>query len=558
MAIDITDIGACERKDLGDALPLAALTRAIGERWSVVPQGGRPANIADIYPLDLDRYPTSYDRLAAIRDNVLALAPFFLNLDASENDYFGWSMQPWYFDRDYIARTNPGILNLPRKGSCWGRDEPDVYRAFLSSAAYWLSRFRFRPATAFVHGWWRKSVDHTETRTSTETSGGSTHERRSTTSEGGWTWVNGSATSGAGSTTQDDARAIAAIFHGLNADEHTEYAAAAVLPIEIAGSSYVRRVRTEISKWDDMTGVKISDVTEVYTSLYLEISECPQKVEVCNPTGYVATALLCSGSGRMEVRRYGNPPPYTPGRPFYYGATARRRVETYRSSGTNGTSSYIEKEEHDNAFLETAHWTYPDEVEDIDGLPGVRKTLKDYTFDGLASRTTKEVVGFDPTPDETANTIRIQRHNFNESFGIVQRDDGVPAHIASLGTILQRESVIIPFVTEENGARTLSISLDADPVQLLAEVDSIMPTVPDHPAAVTRVDASGNPIRYAVQTSARAESEISMPGFGTRLLPVLDFGPAYKAAEDEVLENWAGLSNDEWRSLHPDESEEGE
>ena len=552
MAIDITDIGLCERKKLGDELPIAALFRVIGERWGVVPAAERPAGLSDIYPLDLDRYPTTHSRLAAIRDNIIALAPHFLNMDAAENDLFLWSMQPWYFDRDYIARSvSRGVLTIPLRGAGWGVEEERIYSNFLASAAYWLSRFRYRPAVTFVPAWWRKSASYEETRRRTEDADGAiVNETTNVVHESNFIWgeTHGTSFVGGETETHDDSRSFDAIFRNLAADEYFEEASSETmvvsLPIEISGESRASRSWMDGRMYSRIDGTIESERSVIETAGYFSIGECPASIVLHNPTSYIADGLLCSGSGVAKVERRGDRNrPWRSG-PYYHRASNRRAVETdVIDTDSNGieTRTFLRREEYAGSFVDV------DSFHSVTGEPYTRTTTE-RTFDGsqaFVTRTQEPAPSFGGSPRKYR---RIAREHFNESFGVLPTVDGITAHVANLGTISQRGRIEIPIVEESGGVFRIEATLACNPATLLAEILASFPEMPPFPGVTTI---------YPYEEQVSVDSEIWMNYFGTKLFPVLDFGTAYRVSADDELENWAGLSEEDWNRRHPHESNAG-
>ena len=176
MAIDLSDMSlrcdpaASNTFEIGDVAPFEALARAIGERWSVIdPAYLAAANTPDIiYPLELDRAPTVWEKFDLVRRNIIELGKHFL---CSDYDIYArvydWRDQPLYWTLPRLLRSKvehaEEFLIAPAPGAEPGQNELPVYLRWLDAAANLLLLFRRVVAPTWTGGYCSASATHWDT-----------------------------------------------------------------------------------------------------------------------------------------------------------------------------------------------------------------------------------------------------------------------------------------------------------------------------------------------------------------------------------------------------------
>ena len=524
MALDPLDFLYLTDEELHPDLrkPVEFLFRFIGERWSVTGETPPQDNAhTGIWPLDYDRYPCMADRIDAIRENILLLAPHFVNLDPAANQPTGWSAVPLFYSAAAIAEDPElrPVLVTPARGTPYGRDEdaPARYIDVVKAAAKCLSRFRYVCAAPWTHV---PSVAKLDLRGERAAPG--TENVSAIASEyfdiNGETVAEATWDSGAREWTRmatlDDLLA--------SADAKTVVLDGTYQPRRwgISGNGIIMSVLAMADCIAERVGTN-DDGTPVVThseGVAFNISGIPENVVVANPSGYFAECLLVYGPA-PAYDTHGNLIP------------SHRKQTTYRQDGE--LQDIVERTEFRGQFFETLTRHY-DESSSVE-----TKRQVSYSDDGTRSR-----VVFDGTvtPGHRLMAIGnnykgVERENYFDTFGVCPVIAGAtapaadsPAGISGLpakdaGPVAGHEA-IVAFEGYDH-ARRLLVQPDLGPQAILAEARNLY-------------GAIGIPKYNGISelTDASAEAQC-------HLVPILDFGPAFKIDEDEELEDWIGRRPEE-------------
>lgn len=539
MAIDILDMLRLgeERRMPGDRLPIEALFRAIQERWSVVPLGVQaissgqvtPVASAGIYPLDYDRYPTTWDRLDAIRRNIVALGPHFVIMDAERSRFDAWMSFPLVYTEEEIARKDARVLMLPARGSAFSPDEnAELYEGFLFSAASWLSRFRYVNAAPYtwVESFLSRNIGLDFSTPCGFATYGPTGQTVADHSRRGVNYTNSnppqdiSWPESGGGPFGEAFQYLDFLSSPLGAEATT----AAITDHWCCPSTGFRVTGTGSASFTNVKYWELPRLSDEYArwgntvEASFSLSGVPSLVRVFNAAGYQADALFVHAASLYE--------------------TTRKRIEEHRGSRNTITKSTLQNEVlrevcYDGTWLETRRDTWDGSrhawVERIYRPDGTNERIVD-----SGDEADSEIVG-------VFHIVSVTRPHVETLGKLESRTDGemesASDHIERIGTILAREGALLRLGERAtSGGDTFAFVPDIDPATLLREIQPLAALDPSTPPGLRDV-------------------LIQVDG-GCRLVPILDYGAVYKINDDEELENWAGLSEEDWNELHPPSEEE--
>lgn len=559
MAIDVADIKLIPELEIGRNLPIRGLFRVILERWSVIPPAKRPTIVND-FPLDVDRYPTSLEHLSVIQKHILALGPFFLNMDEQENRKVGF--EPIFYTPEEMVRDEEGrdIFILPVHCSGHGTGTtsgPTLYVNFIYAAVYWLKHFRYTAAVSRVDlGALGGSVLYEDADPNDQRA-----LIRDPTAYGYDTFgrpllriekLDGSYTESRGGTSS-----IEEIFENTGTYENTEGERSEFDTAPIVFSS---QARAQIHRyyWQP-DGSPGQSETGFWTHLSCSYTNLPTRIEIVNAASYIAEPALVF-SAKSGLRHYYKPhrrpwPDHYVGSRIFpseqfagYRMMILPRTETIqmgRPSSRDWWSSYEETMEVNGRWLPT--WIFPWQslVLEDSGWRGLG-TVTDYTFDGYQSFVfpyEKNGEYYGPIGRVDSNDgylhwdigvsgVYISRKNFFDSFGLVPKTNPdspseSPVPVIKLEPMQPHTSEKFLFA----GQGPMPRKPDCDPVKLLSEARSELPNWGD------------------LDDSCQVEIEAS-----TTILPILDYGDVYKISDDDKPENWLGIDDEVWQDAHRDDS----
>lgn len=516
-----------DKMRLGDALPLLALQRAIGERWSVIPPDERPSNLSDFFPLPLNRSAVEWCLLDAIRANIMALAPMFINHDLAENAADNWR-EPKFYDVPYILKMDAAVLKLPHHGAGWGVPEEKTYIDFLRSAAYWLSQFRYRVAPAWINGTYSDSLS----------------------------------ISGDGAPSGDAAIALAERPGEIDSQKAGWLEGSYQVSFRCGGSagkSFVLNTGSTGAAKDDYF------VRSDSFSAYREI-EMPGTVWIFNDAGYVAEACLFWYSGLPSWNYHD---------PSRAGGQPVKEVEIYDGKGRQSVwcssiQDYLiepissEGATHEETGLIAGIWFPLEQWQYGRGDTTYIKRKWKRTPDGLEFRMWTEpdtVTGNEWTGDdgERIYSKAIHRARWFDKFGADES-----TRIDSVGAVDPHGVQSITFCHEDSDKQNTVVwdkTPDCDPLVELGREYALLPD-PDFghfPVDNGEWDDWFDEAVHWYVNAGTSGVSIETTSSSMKFVPVVDYGDVYRVSEGEELENWAGLDEGEWDRLHPSEAgSEGE
>lgn len=549
MAINISDMDEIQDEPhIGDRLPIEMLFRAIEERWSVV--ADRIESLPEgCHPLAYDRFPTRQDRLDAIRANVCALAPYFVNLDDDANQPTGWARCPLPYSADDIARSgldangHGHVLLVPARGAVWGEWEAAWYYPFLKSAAYWLAKFRYvfaGPWTCVfgklkreISGTWYDYPDWYERSLWYEGYTINGEEHMTTYEDGAWHRCDSFEDVIAETVNGDDA-----VVTEAPPEKPVWGIPSAGIPIATNANASTRRYRVTdedgcvaVVHYPDGTWSPVatkygwSETIEVSFS----VSGVPAKVVVANPFGYRADLIFVYApkSTQNGERKQETSIVYTNG---YENTSWREILGTFYES-----DKYVKV---GNVYLKEYH-------ADFDPTTGRKVVVNDET-------------GESDTPlDKNGDDvwIRVSRYNEPDSFGVFPIGDPEAEDPSEQATAPAGKANRIEIVAPIDPGSTASKEFGKIPKPSELKGYLLVRSTVDIAAMIEdaqgfRVDNGPGlepymPTPYGFNYRTDYSSDVMYWDAGCRIVPILDFGEAYMVEAEEEIENWAGVEHDQ-------------
>lgn len=507
--------------------PVEFLFRFIGERWSVT--GETPPQDeahTGVWPLDYDRYPCMADRLDAIRENILLLAPHFVNLDLTANQPTGWAAVPLFYSAAAIAADQElrPVLVTPSRGTTYGVYRPpggpyELYIDFVKAAAKCLSRFRYVCAAPWTRVPSKAKLDVQGSRAASgETAGAGVASE--------YFDVNGETVAGAtydtGSHSWIRMAELDSLLGGQGAKTVVPDGTYQPRPWGISGHGIDMTVSASASCVATVGPADGGWWTTPYEyfgraeSVGFSISGIPEKVVVANPFGYFAECLLV----------YGPAPEYDHGNII----PSHRKQTTIVQDGD--LEDLVERIEFSGQFVETFKHSYDGSVETE------RKVA--YSNDGTRSR-----VVFDETASPGSsflslgrNVKNVDREKYYDTFGefpigtsgdAADHPVGIEFPAKDVGPVLGHDYVVA-FVGYDPKTLRLIVQPDLCPQNLLDEARAIYGSI-GIPKYFNPNNAYYDGLGEHVSVTVSADCH---------LVPILDFGTAFKLTEDEGEEDWTG------------------
>lgn len=535
MAIDISDMEVADDMYLGDRLPIEMLFRAIEERWSVVAD-----RLEDLpaHPLAYDRFPTRQDRLDAIRANVCALAPYFVNLDDDANQPTGWARCPLPYSADDIARSGLGddghghVLLVPSRGAVWGEWEASWYKSFLKSAAYWLAKFRY----VYAGPWTccRGKLSRTVS--------GAWHGRGLPTE-----WVGASALATEGYTINGED--FMTTWDGDEWIRCADYEEVAAMATDGDDAIVVENIPAEPSWGIPSTGIPITVNASADVGRYVATDADGTYATVADEWGWGETIGIGFGISNVPARcAVANPFGFRAELLFVYAPTAvtngERRQETY-VTGANG-------QKHDE-WREILGNFQQSEI-DI-WVDGVHARDFDADFDPATGR--KVIVNDETQPadpfDDSGTNVSVTLHRYNEpdSFGVFPigdpeaqgEGDQVYNPVGRPNRIEHKLFLEPGTLHEEVWGNIFENGGSATGKLLIRSTFDMAAMVEEARGALYDNGPGDNPLKPTPPGFNRVVSYSATFTYwdaGCRIVPILDFGEAFKTNEEEEVEDWTG------------------
>lgn len=598
MAIDLSDMSlrcdpsASNTFEIGDVAPFEALARAIGERWSVLdPAYLAAANTPDIiYPLELDRAPTVWEKFDLVRRNIIELGKHFLCSDYEiYARVYDWRDQPLYWTLPRLLRSKvehaEEFLIAPAPGAEPGENELPVYLRWLTAAAELLRLFRRVVAPTWTGGYCSASAYHwdTEPTTCRPYSLQPPPEELPIVTINGGEPLSPSADPGLENLFT---RMLASGFSASNdgqmmllGDHHD---------VAVFASAFVQ-AHLFVEQPPFGPSVNHPGAHEI---VELSIQDIPDKLRICNPAGFRAAPHLmfarianCSyrtiDGIRVDRTGYGRE---TVTSMIMDDAFSMEAEETTISNGTGADSldewpTILAIRQHSNgqggSTWNRKRWEISSQgsifdktsgtfsglrlVEDYDKQPGDSHALSiPYTtmldYEGVPdsfglARDFNVIDGPEGDGDESSGG----EESGGEESGGGEESDGEES---SGGDEDEEESMLDPYGfvdfrfldvdieqwrdSDLPGSHVFSLVVDSDfdPLAMLAYAREMSTGDADVVPSTGNVGGALDP-DIGLRTG-----EITKSG-GARIVPILDYGTIYKVAEDEEVEDWAGVRGSE-------------
>ena len=539
MAIDISDMEALDSgTNIGDRLPIEMLFRAIEERWSVVAD-----RLEDLpaHPLAYDRFPTRQDRLDAIRANVCALAPYFVNLDDDANQPTGWARCPLPYSVADIARSgldeygHGQVLLVPARGTVWSEWAEGWYKSFLKSAAYWLAKFRYVYAGPWTccRGKLSRSVS------------GAWHGRGLPTA-----WIGASALSSEGYTINGEE--FDTTWDGIAWVRCADYEEVAAMATDGDDAIVVEGIPEEPSWGIPATGIPITVNASADVGRYVATDADGTWSTVAEEWGWGETIGIGFGISNVPARcAVANPFGYRAELLFVYAPTAVTNGE--RTQETTVWYSNGHTDETWREILGIFQKSYSNMVvggvvekyfrADFDPTTGRRVVVENETASGPELNkhgTSTDVIVFRYNEPDSFGVFPIgdpeAQEGTNQAFDPVGKDNRIEHKLFLEPGDIHEE--IWGTIDEANNVGKLLIRSTFDMAAMVDDARSfIIDNGPGDNPLFPQRPGSAHPVYYS--------GSISYWNAGCRIVPILDFGEVFMATEDEEIENWAGVEHDQ-------------
>lgn len=595
MAIDLSDMSlrcdpsASNTFEIGDVAPFEALARAIGERWSVLdPAYLAAANTPDIiYPLELDRAPTVWEKFDLVRRNIIELGKHFL---CSDYDIYArvydWRDQPLYWTLPRLLRSKvehaEEFLIAPAPGAEPGENELPVYLRWLTAAAELLRLFRRVVAPTWTGGYCSASAS----RFDTAPESCRPYSLQPRPEDLPAVLVNGNA--------PEDDPGFESLFTQMQAAEFTTGGEGEMMllgdhhDVAVFADAYVD---PQLFIEQPAYGPRVEH-PGAYEYAELSIHDIPDKLRICNPAGYRAAPHLmfarianCSywtvdgiridrtGQGRETITS-----------DIMDDAFSMEAESTTIANGTGADDPAVWPEvgrirQHTNgqggniwnrkAWEIAAGGSVYDRdsgtfsglrlIEDYDKQPGDGPALSIEYMSLLTHSGVPDTFGLARDfnvidgPEDDGDESSGGEESGGEESGGGEESDGEES---SGGDEDEEESMLDPYGfvdfrflnADIEGWRdsdlpgshifTMIVDSDFDPLGMLEFAREISRGEADIIPSTGNVGSALDPdigLRYG---------RVSKEG-GTRIVPYLDYGTIYKVAEDEEVEDWAGVRGSE-------------